>query len=115
MPAVSYNDSLKKLVDENPEMGQQMLEGAVNALFQGEIDEGRILLRQYINATLGFAELGRRLDKDPKNIMRSLGPKGNPTLTNLMAMIQACASAQKMEIQAHVVPKKRSKNHPAPA
>lgn len=111
MPAVSYKNSMRKLVDENPEIGQEMIEGALNSILQNELDDGRILLHQYVNATLGFAELGRRMDKDPKSLMRSLGPKGNPTVTTLMGIIQTCVSAQDMAILAHVVPQAKRADH----
>jgi len=112
MPTVSYTDAMKSMVDDNPQMGVEMLEDAINALLEGNTDEGRIHLRAYINATLGFAELGRRMNKDSKNIMRSLSPKGNPTASNLMQIIQACATAQDVMIAAHVTP--RQEHAPRP-
>ena len=46
MPTVPYKDSLKAMVEQNPHMATEMLEDAINALFAGELDEGRLLLRQ---------------------------------------------------------------------
>lgn len=112
MPTVPYDESMRKMVDENPEFGQEMIEGALNAVLHGDFDDGRLLLRQYINATIGFAELGRRMDKDPKNLMRALSPKGNPTASNLFEIVRACTDAGNMEIEARVLPRRAS---PAPA
>ncbi len=49
----------------------------------------QLLLRDYVNATLGFEELGRRLDKSPKSLMRMLSVKGNPRADNLCAILKA--------------------------
>ena len=49
----------------------------------------QLLLRDYVNATLGFAELGRRLGKSPKSLTRMLSAKGNPRTDNLCAILKA--------------------------
>jgi hypothetical protein len=45
------------------------------------------LLRDYINATIGFEALGDLTDKSPKSLMRMFGPKGNPQARNLFEII----------------------------
>ena len=60
----------------------------------GDMDVGKTILRDYINATVGFEELGDRIDKSPKSLMRMFGPKGNPQARNLFEII---ACLQKIE------------------
>ena len=105
MPTTSYKDSMKAVVARNPQMATEMLEDAINALLAGELDEGRLLLRQYVNATIGFGELARRTGKVDKNLMRALGPSGSPTAANLFEIIQACMNAEGVTVSAHVVRK----------
>jgi len=45
------------------------------------------VLRDYINATVGFEELSQVFGKSSKSLMRMFGPKGNPQATNLFAVI----------------------------
>jgi len=46
------------------------------------------VLRDYINATIGFEELSRVFEKSSKSLMRMFGgPKGNPQASNLFAVI----------------------------
>lgn len=104
MPTTTYESGLKAMINENPEMAIEMLEDAVNAMMSGDLDDGRLLLRQYIKATTGFAELGRQMGKDDKNLMRSLRASGNPTASNLFAILHACTEAQGVKIAAHLVP-----------
>lgn len=103
MPTVPYKDSLKAMVEKNPYMAAEMLEDAINALLAGELDEGRLLLRQYVNATIGFPELARRTGKADKNLMRTLGPTGSPTAANLFDILQTCMKAEGVTAAARVV------------
>ena len=47
----------------------------------------KALLRDYINATIGFEELSQVFDKSSKSLMRMFGPKGNPQASDLFAVI----------------------------
>jgi DNA-binding phage protein len=47
----------------------------------------KAVLRDYINATIGFEELSQVFDKSSKSLMRMFGPKGNPQASNLFAVI----------------------------
>jgi len=44
-------------------------------------------VRDYINATAGFATVAGDIGKDPKSVMRMLGPDGNPNARNLFALL----------------------------
>ena len=44
-------------------------------------------LRDYVNATLGFLELGGLTNKSSKSLMRMLGPHGNLQARNLFQII----------------------------
>ncbi|WP_068319038.1 hypothetical protein [Polycladidibacter hongkongensis] len=94
MPTIPYEHALKDMLDENPHMNTEMLEGALNMILSGKLDEGRLLLRQFINSTLGFKELAKRTGKIDKTLMRSLSASGNPTAANLFEIIQVCMKAE---------------------
>ena len=59
----------------------------VAALLRGEVEVGKALLRDYINAAVGFEELGRLTGKSSKSLMRMFGPNGNPQARNLFEVI----------------------------
>ena len=42
------------------------------------------MLRDYINATVGFEKLSRVFDKSSKSLMRMFEPNGNPQASNLL-------------------------------
>ena len=57
----------------------------------GEHDVAKILLRDLVHATIGFEGLAERLDKSSKSLHRMLSVRGNPTTSNLSAIL-ACVS-----------------------
>ena len=103
MPTQSYADTLKAATRENPEMADQLFEDAIQALLAGEVDEGRILLRTHINATIGFPALAELTGKNAKSLMRMLGPDGNPTANNLFDIIGQLGRAEGVTIEARVM------------
>ena len=105
MPTIPYNQMTRDMIEERPEMAAEMLEDAINRILAGELDDGRLLLRQYVNATLGFQELARRTGKIDRGLMRMLSKDGNPTASNLMEIVRACADAQGVEVIARVFPR----------
>jgi len=71
-----------------------LLAETFNCLASGDLETGKMVLREYINGTLGFVALGEALGKSPKSLMRMLGPQGNPNARNLLDML---AHLQKVE------------------
>jgi len=49
---------------------------------------GKSLLRDYINATLGFQALGQELGKKPESPMRMLSASGNPRLSHFAELVK---------------------------
>lgn len=76
-----------------------MLTEALNELISGDIDVGKAILRDYINATISFEILSAMMDKDPKSLMRMLGPRGNPTSRSLLEIFHAIQKQNKMKIR----------------
>ena len=66
-----------------------MLTEAINALLTGDVDVGKAILRDYINAAISFEILSTILEKNPKSLMRMLSPKGNPTSNSLFDILHA--------------------------
>lgn len=64
-----------------------LLQEGIECLLAGDIDTGKAVLRDYINATIGFEELSKVFEKSSKSLMRMFGPKGNPQASNLFAVI----------------------------
>ena len=65
-----------------------LLTEAVNAYLSGDEATGKAVLRDVINATVGFEQLAADLQKPSKSLHRMLGPAGNPSTANFFAILQ---------------------------
>lgn len=52
-------ETVQVRVRRDPTFRQALLPEAVTALLEGDLVAGKAILRDYINATVGFEELGR--------------------------------------------------------
>lgn len=82
--------------EKDPDFRKGMIIEAINMILSGEIVAGRIMLRDYINATGAMDELCKGLKKHKSAINRMLGPSGNPTLESIVPVIRACADREKI-------------------
>ncbi len=82
-----FKSTVKARAERDPEFRIGLLQEAVAAFIHGETDLGKVLLRDYVNATVGFEELAETLGKTPKSLMRMLSSSGNPRSDNLFAII----------------------------
>lgn len=83
----SFKNTVKARAERDPKFRIALLEEALEALLSADLETGKLLLRDYVNATMGFEELGNRLDKSPKSLMRMLSAEGNPRANNLFAVV----------------------------
>ncbi len=76
-----------------------LLAEAINQLLSGDLAAGKVMLRDYINATISFERLARKVKKSSKSLHRMLGPKGNPTAESLFAIIKALQAHERVQLQ----------------
>jgi len=82
-----FKDTVKARAERDPEFRIGLFREALDALLSDDLETGKLLLRDYVNATMGFEALAREMGKNPKSLMRMLSDKGNPRATNLLAII----------------------------
>lgn len=81
-----------------------MLTEAINELLSGDLDAGKAMLRDYVNATITFDSLAKETGKPSKSLQRMLGPRGNPTAESLFAIIKVLQESA--HIRFAVTPKR---------
>ena len=82
-----FKDLVQSRVANDPAFGEALLREGIDALLTGDVDTGKAVLRDYINATIGFEKLGAGTGTQPKSLIRMFGPRGNPQARNLFAVI----------------------------
>lgn len=83
----SFKETIQARMERDPTFREELLKEGVECLLSGDVDTGKAVLRDYINATIGFRELGGLTAKSPKSLMRMFSPNGNPQARNLFEVI----------------------------
>jgi hypothetical protein len=82
-----FKETVQARIKADRKYRKELFRQGVQSLLTGDLDTGKAILRDYINATIGFEELSRRTKRPAKSLMRMLGPHGNPQARNLFAVI----------------------------
>ena len=83
----NFKETIQARIKVDPAFREELFREGVECLLAGDMDTGKTLLRDFINATVGFQELGWLTAKSPKSLMRMFGPNGNPQARNLFEVI----------------------------
>ncbi len=71
-------ETIRARVKRDPGFRRALLREGIENLLTGNMETGKIILRDFINATVGFTKLGDVTHRSAKSLMRMLGPRGNP-------------------------------------
>ena len=83
-----FKETIKARVERDPEFRKALLVEAVEQLLEGDVEAGKAMLRNYINATIGFEELSEMVGSPSKSLMRMFSANGNPRADNMFSVIQ---------------------------
>ncbi len=99
----NFKQTIIERVERDPEFAKALLDEAATLFLSGEPETARLILRDLVNATVGFEQLAVLTDKPSKSLHRMLSPKGNPSMDNLAAIFGAVRARLKVGIEAHTV------------
>ncbi len=95
-----FKITIKERAQSDPAFRVGLLTEAAECLLNDEVAVAKTSLRDYVNATIGFQELGSLTDKKPASLMRMLSEKGNPSLDNISKVVDSLR--QHEGVQLHV-------------
>ena len=82
-----FKETIRARVERDPKFRKELLREGIESMLTGDIATAKTILRDYINATRGFTELAEATQIPSKNLMRMLGPRGNPRADNLFEVV----------------------------
>lgn len=94
-----FKETVQARIRQDRKYRKELLREGVECLLAGDLDTGKAILRDYINATIGFEELSRLTKRSSKSLMRMLGPKGNPQARNLFEVIAHLQRAEGLQFE----------------
>lgn len=89
-----FRETVQADIRRDPVFRRGILSEAVESLLDGEVALAKELLRDYINATVGFPKLASQTKIHVKTIHQMFGPKGNPTASKLFQIIAYLQQAE---------------------
>jgi DNA-binding phage protein len=100
-----FKQTVVERVQRDPDFAKAMLDEAAMLFLNGEPETARLILRDLVNATIGFEELASMTAKPSKSLLRMLSSTGNPSMDNLSAIFGAVRRRLKVGIEVRAVEK----------
>jgi hypothetical protein len=82
-----FRETIRERAQREPPFRKALLREAIELMLSGDEKTGRAILRNYINATVGFQQLEQATSIPATSLMRMFGPKGNPSARNLFGVL----------------------------
>ena len=98
-----FKETIAERVRQDPDFAKALLEEAAKLFLNGEPHTARLVLRDLVNATVGFEALAEATAKPAKSLHRMLSKNGNPTMDNLAAILHVVSRKLGVEIETHSV------------
>ncbi len=98
-----FKETVKERAQRDPEFSIALLDEAISLFLNGEPEVARLVLRDLVNATVGFEELALKVAKPSKSLHRMLSAKGNPTMDNLTTIFKVLRQKMNVDIEVHTV------------
>ena len=98
-----FRATLLERAQKDADFRQAILKEGIDTMLAGDVEAGRAILRDYINASVGFTQLAEATHIPAKSLMRMFGPKGNPRADNLFQIIRHLQTLEgiRLEVGPH--------------
>ena len=94
-----FKDTVAARAQRDPRFREALFTEAINAYLEGDTAAGKAILRDLVNATLGFEELAAEIKKPSKSLHRMLAPRGNPSTENFFSIVSALQKKTRMKLR----------------
>ncbi|MBW4619800.1 MAG: transcriptional regulator [Cyanosarcina radialis HA8281-LM2] len=98
-----FKETVNARIQRDPTFAVALFDEAVSLFLNGEPETARLILRDLVNATVGFEELAIETSKPSKSLHRMLSAKGNPTMDSLTTIIAALRKRLHVDIKVQTV------------
>ena len=99
----NFEQTVIERVERDPQFAKALLDEAATLFLSGEPETARLILRDLVNATIGFEQLAKITEKPSKSLHRMLSPRGNPSMDNLAAIFGAVRQWLKVAFDVHTI------------
>ncbi len=94
-----FRETIAARVRSDPRFREALFMEALNSYLAGDTAEGKAILRDLVNATIGFEGLAAEIHKPSKSLHRMLAPRGNPSTENFFDIINALQKKTRVKLR----------------
>ncbi len=94
-----FKETVIARIQRDPKFHQAMFTEAINAYLSGDTSTGKAILRDLVNATIGFEGLAAATKKPSKSLHRMLAPRGNPNTENFFDIVSTLQKKTRVRLQ----------------
>ena len=100
---VDSSATLQARIKADPAFAEALLREATDMFLNGEAEASRLLLREVVNATVGFEQIALATNRPSKSVHRMLSARGNPTMESLSAVFSAIRKVLNVTLETQIV------------
>lgn len=101
-----FKETIMERAHKDPEFAQALLDEALSLFLTGDAETSRLILRELVNATIGFEDLSTRIGSPSKSLHRMLSTRGNPSMDNLSRILSTITDVLNVSVETTVLKKK---------
>ena len=94
-----FTQTIAARARREPRFREALFTEAINAYLAGDTAEGKAMLRDLVNATVGFEGLALEIQKPSKSLHRMLAPRGNPSTENFFSIVSALQKKTRVKLR----------------
>ena len=98
-----FKETVKERAARDPSFAKALLDEAATLFLNGGPHTARLIMRDLVNASLGFETLAEETNKPSKSLHGCCPERGTPSMNNLPAIFGAVRKRLGVDIQAHAV------------
>ncbi len=94
-----FRETILARVQREPRYREALFTEAINAYLAGDTATGKSILRDLVNATVGFEGLAAQIKKPSKSLHRMLAPRGNPSTESFFGIVNALQKKTRVKLR----------------
>lgn len=98
-----FRETVQERIQNDAEYATALLDEAISLFLNDEPDMARLVLRDLVNATVGFEELASEVNKPSKSLHRMLSARGNPTMDNLTKIFSVLQRKLSVDLEVRTI------------
>jgi hypothetical protein len=94
-----FKETVAARIRRDGKYREALFSEAINAYLAGDTETGKAILRDLVNATIGFEGLAAEIRKPSKSLHRMLAPHGNPNTENFFGIVSVLQKKARVKLR----------------